>query len=169
MHFFFPCVLTKGGGGGPSCSSQRPWKPGIRIMWCGCQHIKIFQSAMHVLWRWRCRAFPEQVSPWILSLESINYFRTSEYFSHQKKKKNCYEEILVGRQTDRGVVNSHCMQISLVMNMRFFWQWLKWCSMFITFLSIGNDVISLESRLLRLHIFIHCILNQFRYKLSKMM
>ena len=120
MHFFFPCVLTKGGGGGPSCSSRRPWKPGIRIMWCGCQHIKIFQSAMHVLWRWRCRAFPEQVSPWILSLESINYFRTSEYFSHQKKKKNCYEEILVGRQTDRGVVNSHCMQISLVMNMRFF-------------------------------------------------
>ena len=31
--------------------------------------------------RERCRAFPERVGPRILSLESVDYFGTSEYFS----------------------------------------------------------------------------------------
>ena len=39
----------------------------------------------------RCRAFLEWVCPRILSLESVDYFRTSEYFSRQKKK-NLYEQ-----------------------------------------------------------------------------
>ena len=34
------------------------------------------------------RAFPEQVGPRILSLESVDYFRTSEHYSGPKKKKN---------------------------------------------------------------------------------
>ena len=33
------------------------------------------------------RAFLEQVGPRILSLESFDYFETSEYFSGQRKKK----------------------------------------------------------------------------------
>ena len=33
------------------------------------------------------RAFPEQVGPRILSLESVNYFETSEHHSGRKKKK----------------------------------------------------------------------------------
>ena len=37
-------------------------------------------------------AFLEWVGPRILSLESVDYFRTSEYFSGQKKKKNLYEQ-----------------------------------------------------------------------------
>ena len=37
-------------------------------------------------------AFLEWVGPRILSLESVDYLRTSEYFSGQKKKKNLYEQ-----------------------------------------------------------------------------
>lgn len=33
----------------------------------------------------RCRAFPEQVSPRILSLESVDYSGTNDYFSGEKK------------------------------------------------------------------------------------
>ena len=40
----------------------------------------------------RRRAFLEWVGPRILSLESVDYFRTSEYFSGQKEKKNLYEQ-----------------------------------------------------------------------------
>ena len=36
----------------------------------------------------RCRAFPERVSPRILSLESDDYFGTSDYFSGAKKEKS---------------------------------------------------------------------------------
>ena len=32
-------------------------------------------------------AFPERVGPRILSLESVDYFRTSDYFSGRKKKE----------------------------------------------------------------------------------
>ena len=32
-----------------------------------------------------CQAFPEWVGPQIMSLESVDYFGTSEWFSGQKK------------------------------------------------------------------------------------
>ena len=35
----------------------------------------------------RLRAFPERVGPRVLSLESVDYFGTSEHFSGRKKKK----------------------------------------------------------------------------------
>ena len=35
----------------------------------------------------RFRAFPERVGPRILSLESVDYFGTSEHFSGRKKQK----------------------------------------------------------------------------------
>ena len=54
----------------------------------------------------RYRAFPKRVGPQILSLESIDYFGTSDYFSGRKKEVNW-----------SGVVNFHFMQISLVMYM----------------------------------------------------
>ena len=34
------------------------------------------------------RAFPERVGPRILSLESVDYFRTSDYFSGRKKEQS---------------------------------------------------------------------------------
>ena len=46
----------------------------------------------------------------ILSLESVDYFRASEFF----------RENFDGKAINwPGVVNFHCMQISLVMNLRF--------------------------------------------------
>ena len=36
----------------------------------------------------RFKTFPERVGPQILSLESVDYFGTTEHFSGQKKKNN---------------------------------------------------------------------------------
>ena len=45
-------------------------------------------EATHVLRRkLRFRAFPEQVCSRILSIESVDYFGTSEHFGNRKKKK----------------------------------------------------------------------------------
>ena len=82
-----------------------------------------------ILWRiirkdWceRCRAFPERVCPRILSLESVECFGTSEYFS----------ESFDGEAINwSGVVNFHFMQMSLAV---YFRQWLKWRAIFIAFL-----------------------------------
>ena len=58
----------------------------------------------------RCRAFREPVCSRILLLESVDYFRTSEYFT---------EKFDGGAINWSGVVNVHCMKMSLVMSMRF--------------------------------------------------
>ena len=86
-------------------------------------------ASYFILWRmirkdWceRCRAFPERVCPRILSLESVEFFATSEYFS----------ESFDGEAINwSGVVNFHFMQMSLAV---YFRQWLKWRAMFIAFL-----------------------------------
>ena len=46
-------------------------------------------GATHVLWKklW-LRAFQEQVDPQVLSLESVDYFGTSEYLSVQEKEES---------------------------------------------------------------------------------
>ena len=73
----------------------------------------------------RCRAFPEQFGPQILSFESIDDFGTSEYFSEN--------------------FDVEAIKMSLVMSIWFiFRRWLKWRAMFIMFLVPGNDVISLK-------------------------
>ena len=54
------------------------------------------------------RAFPEQVSPWILSLERVDYFRTRKHFSGRKNTN------LISKTSIMSVVNFHCMQMSLV-------------------------------------------------------
>ena len=38
------------------------------------------------------RAFPERVGPRILSLESVDYFGTTDHFSGRKKKNNLNEQ-----------------------------------------------------------------------------
>ena len=60
----------------------------------------------------RFRAFLERIGPLILSLESVDYFGTSDHFNGQKKKN-------VNHQNWSGVVNFHCIQVSLVMSMGF--------------------------------------------------
>ena len=62
----------------------------------------------------RFRDFPERVGPRILSLENVDFFGTSEYFGGRKKSN------LNKQKTNwSGVVNFHCMQMSLEMSMRF--------------------------------------------------
>ena len=83
-------------------------------------------------------SFPERVGPRTLSLESVDYFGTSEYFSGREK-----EESLRANLRWWGVGNFHCMQMSLVMVMRFIsgydWHGKLYSSRFCS-------VISLESR-----------------------
>ena len=83
-------------------------------------------------------SFPERVGPRTLSLESVDYFGTSEYFSGREK-----EESLRANLRWWGVGNFHCMQMSLVMVMRFIsgydWNDKPYSSRFCS-------VISLESR-----------------------
>ena len=54
----------------------------------------------------------------MLSLESVDYFGTSDYFSG-RKKKNLDEQNFDGETNWSGVVNFHCIQMSLVMSIRF--------------------------------------------------
>ena len=117
------------------------------------------------------RAFPEQVSPRIVSLESIDYFGTSEHFSGRKKKK---KNLIISKTSIVSVVNFHnCMQMSLLAMFEMTHHVL------ITFFISGNDVISLEWRPLNFCVIIQAyslrlqmcfrlllthVLNQFRNK-----
>ena len=118
------------------------------------------------------RAFPEQFSPQIVSLESIDYFGTSEHFSGRKKKK---KNLIISKTSIVSVVNFHnCMQMSLLAMFEMTHHVL------ITFFISGNDVISLEWRPLNFCVIIQAyslrlqmcfrlllthVLNQFRNKL----
>ena len=100
------------------------------------------------------RAFLQEVGLWILSLESVNYFGTSEHYSGRKKKNNLF------KTSKTGMVG--CCKLSLYANglvmsiiIYYFRRWLKWCAMKITLVISGNDVIFLESRLLNFRLFIH--------------
>ena len=120
------------------------------------------------------RAFPEQVSPRIVSLESIDYFGTSEHFSGRKKKK---KNLIISKTSIVSVVNFHnCMQMSVLAMFEMTHHVL------ITFFISGNDVISLDSRPLNFCVIIQAyslrlqmcfrlllthVLNQFRNKLLK--
>ena len=68
----------------------------------------------------RFRAFPDWVGPRILSPKSVDYFGTSELSSGRKKKRIFISKTLMVGLTGRVLENFHCMQISLVMSMRFF-------------------------------------------------
>ena len=105
-------------------------------------------EATHVLRRklrkdFKFRAFPKRVGPRILSLESVDYFGTSEHYWAVEKKRR----ILISKTSMVG-----CWKLSFYANEScdehgiYFWRWLKWRALKITFLISGNYVISLESR-----------------------
>ena len=64
------------------------------------------------------RAFPKRVGPRILSLESVDYFGTSEHYCVVEKIK-IKIRILIRKLRWSGVVNFHCRQMALIMSMRF--------------------------------------------------
>ena len=102
---------------------RRPWKVGIRIATCQTS----MPRSMHILWSTEdyrslgkidakdVELFPEQVGLWILSLESVDYSRTTGWIllpqSVVGKKKNLYEQNFDGEANWPSVVNFHCMQI----------------------------------------------------------
>ena len=109
--------------------------------------MHVLRGKLRKYWCERCRAFPERVRPRILSLEIVDYFGTNEYFGGRKKENSVNEKNSEGEANWSGVVNFHCMQIeSCDKHSVYFWRWLKWRAIFITFLHFGNDVISPESR-----------------------
>ena len=59
------------------------------------------------------RAFPEQVGPTILSLESVDYSGTSEHYSGRKKK------ILISKAAKAGCCKLSLYANDLVMGMPF--------------------------------------------------
>ena len=65
---------------------RRPWKLGLRIVAWSKQRMFCKES----LGKIKFRAFPKRVGPRILSLESVDYFGTSEHYRvvQKKKKKN---------------------------------------------------------------------------------
>ena len=67
----------------------------------------------------RLRVFPEQVGPQILLLESLINLEQVVHFSGKKKTKNLKQQNFDGEDNWSGVLDFHCMQMSLVMSMRF--------------------------------------------------
>ena len=62
------------------------------------------------------RAFPKRVCPRILSLESVDYFGTSEHYCVVQKKKI---RILISNTAMVGCCKLSCMQMDLVMSVQF--------------------------------------------------
>ena len=62
------------------------------------------------------RAFPKRVCPRILSLESVDYFGTSEHYCVVQKKKI---RILISNTAMVGCCKLSCMQMALVMSVQF--------------------------------------------------
>ena len=65
-------------------------------------------------------SFSGTVGSRFLSLESVDYFGTSDYFNLVvEKKKNLNEQNFDAEANWSDVVNFYCLQMSLVMSMRF--------------------------------------------------
>ena len=130
---------------------RRPWKVGIRIATCQTS----MPRSMHILWSTEgyrslgkidakdVELFPGQVGLWILSLESVDYSRTTGWILLPQSvvgKKN-------GEANWPSVVNFHCMQIECCdKHADYFRRWLKQGAKFFTFSYFGNNVFSLESK-----------------------
>ena len=72
----------------------------------------------------RFRAFPEQVGPKILWLERVDFFGTSEYLEQWSRKRRMLMAKSLINSADSevnwsGVVNFHCMQMTLVLSVWF--------------------------------------------------
>ena len=65
----------------------------IRVAFFELEYPRTLLAALHVhRIEIPYRAFPERVGPRILSLESVDYFGTTDHFSGRKKKKNNLNE-----------------------------------------------------------------------------
>ena len=108
---FFVEFTTRKAGHCARRSLRRPWKLGLRIVAWWKPGMFCDES----LGKIKLRAFPKRVGPRILSLESVDYFGASEHYWVVEKKKE--SELTKLRWS--GVVNFHCMQMSLGISKRF--------------------------------------------------
>ena len=101
----------------------------------------------------RCWAFLEWVGPWVLSPERVEYFGTSDYFSGGKKGKTLMSKSSMFRS---GVVNCCCVQMSLVMSMRFIfgdgWNDMPHSSHFLDFCVFTNAFWSIQKKIVEYNI-----------------
>ena len=105
--------------------------------WANWDNDRGVMKAMHrIESRERCQDFPERVGPRILLLESVDNFGTSDS-SVVEKKDNFYEQNFDGEDNWSGVINFHCIQVSLLMSRRFIfgddWNDAKCSSRFLDF------------------------------------
>ena len=97
-------------GGGvivPGVPLWRPWELGLRtVAWS--KPRKFCEESIGKI---KFTAFPKRVGPRILSLESVDYFGTSEHYWVVEKKRR--ENLTVTKLRWSSVVNFHCMQMVL--------------------------------------------------------
>ena len=93
LQRFFRHILYTNGGHCARRSLQRPWKLGLRIFAWSKPRMFCKES----LGKIKFRAFPKRVGPRILSLESVDYFGTSELYWVVAKNKNLNKQNCDGR------------------------------------------------------------------------
>ena len=125
-------------------SLRRPWKLVLRTVAWSKPRMLCKES----LGKIKFRAFPKRVGPRIPSLESIDYFATSEHH-WVVEKKNC-KTAMVGccklSLHAYGSCDEHAVYFSAIIE--------RTCHVN-HFLISDNDVISLESRFLNFRVFMH--------------
>ena len=120
----FRRILDAKGGHCARRSLQRPWKLGLRIVAWSKPRMFSEKSSGKI----KFRTFPKRVGSRILSLESVDYFGTSEHYWVVEKKKR--KGILISKTAMFG-----CCKHSLYVNdccdehAVYFRRWLKWHAM----------------------------------------
>ena len=103
---FLSYFVHKSGGHWARRSLRRPWKLGLRIVAWSKPRMFCEERLGNI----KFRVFPKRAGARILSLESVDYFGTSEHYWVVEKKKR----ILISKtETQSSVVNFHCMQMAL--------------------------------------------------------
>ena len=100
------------------------------------------------LWKDQCKRW---VIPRVLSLESFEYFGASKHFSLQKKRVIFMSKTLMGwvgwGANQSGVVNFHCMQMSLLMSIHYIV-----CSFFSQIEALDLHTQSIQKQIIEYHI-----------------
>ena len=101
------------------CSSVSPWKLGLRII----EWSKPRMFCNKSLGKIKFRAFLKGVGPWILSLEIVDYFGTSEHWVVKKIRILISKTAMVGCCKLSLYANGSCDERPI-----YFRRWLKWCT-----------------------------------------
>ena len=101
------------------CSSGSSWKLGLRII----EWSKPRMFCNESLGKTKFTAFLKGVGPWILSLEIVDYFGTSEHWVVKKIRILISKTAMVGCCKLSLYANGSCDERPI-----YFQRWLKWCT-----------------------------------------